>query len=80
MKLALGVAVLYLMSGPVLAASATNSSKFRFADATSDRCVADCASQNASCKRVCPTTFSTPCLSSCDSQAQICRQSCRSGR
>jgi hypothetical protein len=80
MKFALGVVVLCVISGPVLAASATNSSKFRFADATSDRCLADCANQDASCKRVCPATFSTPCLSSCDSQAQICRQSCQTGR
>ena len=80
MKLVLAVAILFWMSGPILAASAVNSSKVRFADATSDRCAADCASQEASCKRVCPATFSTPCLSSCDSQAQTCRQSCRSGR
>jgi hypothetical protein len=80
MKLALVASLFFLISGPVLAANANYSGKARVADATSDRCVADCASQDASCRRVCPTTFNTPCLSSCDSQAQTCRQSCRSGR
>jgi hypothetical protein len=81
MKFMLGVAILFFMSGPILAATtAPNSSKVRFADATSDACFANCASQDASCKRVCPTTLSTPCLSSCDSQAQTCKQSCQSSR
>ena len=81
MKLTLGVAILFLMSGPILAATTTtNSSKVRFADAASDACFANCANQDASCKRVCPTTLSTPCLSSCDSQAQTCRQSCQNSR
>lgn len=52
--------------------------KLLFADAASDACFANCADQNASCKRVCPTTLSTPCLSGCDIQAQTCRQSCQS--
>jgi hypothetical protein len=79
MKLALGVAIFVLMSGPILADTAkTNSNKVRFADATSDACFANCANQVASCKRVCPTTLNTPCLTSCDSQAQTCKQSCQS--
>ena len=49
----------------------------RFANASSDACVANCASTNASCKRVCPTTFGTPCLASCDSQYQTCTQTCQ---
>jgi len=49
----------------------------RVADASSDACLASCASENASCKRVCPTTFSTPCVSACDSQYQTCRQGCQ---
>jgi hypothetical protein len=53
-----------------------NIQKYRIAD-SSDACFANCSSQNASCKRTCPTTFSTPCLSACDNQAQTCRQSCR---
>jgi hypothetical protein len=48
----------------------------RVADAT-DACLSACANENASCRRVCPTTLSTPCLSSCDSQAQTCRMSCQ---
>lgn len=51
--------------------------KLRLADAASDACLANCASQNESCKRVCPTTLGAPCQSSCDSQAQTCRQGCR---
>ncbi|MBI5263383.1 MAG: hypothetical protein HY852_16360 [Bradyrhizobium sp.] len=51
--------------------------KLRVADAATDACLANCATQNESCKRVCPMTLSTPCISSCDSQAQTCRQSCQ---
>ena len=51
--------------------------KLRLADAASDACLANCASQNDSCKRVCPTTLGAPCQSACDSQAQTCRQGCR---
>ena len=51
--------------------------KLRLADAASDACLANCASQNDSCKRVCPTTLGAPCQASCDSQAQTCRQGCR---
>jgi hypothetical protein len=50
--------------------------KYRIAD-SSDACFANCSNQNASCKRVCPTTFNTPCLNACDSQQQTCRQSCQ---
>jgi hypothetical protein len=51
--------------------------KLRLADAASDACLAGCATQNDSCKRICPTTLATPCLSACDSQAQTCREGCR---
>jgi hypothetical protein len=54
-----------------------------FAQASSDRsrqaveaCLAQCASSDASCRRVCPVTFSGPCLTSCDARGQACRQSC----
>jgi hypothetical protein len=57
-------------------ADVLNIKKYRIAD-SSDACFANCSNQNASCKRVCPTTFNTPCLSACDSQAQTCRQSCQ---
>jgi hypothetical protein len=49
----------------------------RVADGSPAACLASCASQNDSCKRACPATFSTPCLTSCDSQAQTCQQSCQ---
>jgi hypothetical protein len=54
-----------------------NSIRRRFASASTDACLASCSSNNASCKRVCPTTFGTPCLASCDSQYQTCTQSCQ---
>jgi hypothetical protein len=53
------------------------SSKPRFADAASDACASNCSIQAASCKRICPATFSTPCLSACDSQAQTCTRNCQ---
>lgn len=78
MKFALG-AVFSLALIVSAAAGQANLSvgKFRLADAASDACLASCASQNDSCKRVCPTTLGAPCQSACDSQAQTCRQSCR---
>ncbi|MEH2515695.1 hypothetical protein V1279_001268 [Bradyrhizobium sp. AZCC 1610] len=78
MKLVL-CAVLSLLLIGTAAAGQNNVSigKWRLADAASDACLANCASQNASCKRVCPTTLGAPCQSACDSQAQTCRQSCQ---
>jgi hypothetical protein len=77
MKLALHVvALLWIVATPALAGQIKGSG-LRLADATSDACLANCATQNASCQRVCPTTLSTPCISSCEAQAQTCRQSCR---
>jgi hypothetical protein len=49
----------------------------KLADRTTDTCRANCANQNAACRRICPTTLSTPCLMACDSQAQTCREGCR---
>lgn len=54
--------------------------KYRVADAASDSCRAQCSSKIEACKRVCPSTFSTPCLNSCDNQAMACRQSCDRAR
>lgn len=48
----------------------------RVADAA-DACLVNCSSQNASCKRTCPTTFNGPCISACDNQAQFCTQNCQ---
>ena len=78
MKLAFSAAFLLALIGPALAdPSIALQSRLRFADATTEACFANCANENASCKRVCPITFNTPCLSACDSQMQTCRQSCQ---
>lgn len=77
-QLALSIALSMAMLGAAIAEPGfALKSKLRLADAATDACVANCASQNDACKRVCPTTFGTPCLSVCDSQAQTCRQSCQ---
>jgi hypothetical protein len=78
MKLTLTAVFLIALVGTAVA-EAGMAAKFRarVADASSDACLASCSSENASCKRVCPTTFSTPCVSSCDSQYQTCRQGCQ---
>jgi hypothetical protein len=78
MKLAVTAAFSLLLIGTALAGQSSSSpGKWRLADAASDACLANCASQNDSCKRVCPTTLGAPCQSACDSQAQTCRQSCQ---
>jgi hypothetical protein len=69
-------AFVFCLIGTMGAGGATTT-KLRVADAATDACFASCANTNASCKRVCPATFSTPCINSCDSQAQTCTQSCR---
>jgi hypothetical protein len=79
MKFGLGAAVLLLTIAAAAAGqNPRDMGKWRLADAASDACFANCASQNNSCKRVCPVTLNTPCLSACDSQAQTCRQGCQS--
>jgi hypothetical protein len=78
MKSAMTIAILWTLLGAAFAADGgIRVSKFRFADASSDACAANCSTQNASCKRTCPATFSTPCLNSCDIQAQTCARSCQ---
>lgn len=77
MKLVLGAALFFAVIGTAMAGAGFSKGKWRLADASTDACFASCASQNDSCKRVCPTTFNPPCLSACDSQAQTCRQSCQ---
>jgi hypothetical protein len=49
----------------------------RLASASSEACLASCASNNTNCKRVCPAVLGAPCLASCDSQYQTCTQSCQ---
>lgn len=79
MRAALGAALLIgLLGSAVAEPSVAFKSKLRVADAAADACFASCANENASCKRVCPTTFASPCFSACDSQAQTCRQGCQS--
>ena len=75
MKLGLYL-VLSILLGTTLA-TAENLSRLRFADSVDAACFANCSSQNASCKRICPATFSTPCLTACDSQYQSCTQGCQ---
>jgi hypothetical protein len=79
MKNALAMVLFVFTLAQSASASADNLSftELKLADSTTDACIANCANQNAACKRVCPTTLSTPCLMACDSQAQICRESCR---
>jgi hypothetical protein len=81
MRQIFGAAVFFsLVAIGTSAAAEAGHSKMRLADAAADACFAKCENTNASCKRVCPVTFSTPCLNSCDSQAQTCRQSCQQNR
>jgi hypothetical protein len=53
------------------------SGRLQLAQGSPDACMANCSSQAETCKRTCPTTFSTPCLNSCDSQAQTCARGCQ---
>jgi hypothetical protein len=80
MKYALTVSLILAVSGIALANAGgiTNANKAaqRVADA-SNACLINCASENESCKRVCPTAYNVPCLSACDNQAQFCRQACQ---
>lgn len=77
MKILLSAALCFTLIGTAMAGTISSTGKLRLADASTDACFANCASQNNSCKRTCPATFSTPCLSSCDSQAQTCQRSCQ---
>jgi hypothetical protein len=77
MKFATSAALLFALVGAAAADTNTLGHRSRVADATADACFSNCANANASCKRACPITFSTPCLSSCDSQMQTCREGCQ---
>ena len=58
MKLALCAVLSLLLIGTASAGQGNVSiGKLRLADAASDACIANCASQNDACKRVCPTTL-----------------------
>ena len=78
MRFKLAAAILLALLGTALAKDGPiGASQTRLADASSDACMSNCSTQNASCKRVCPATFSTPCLDACDSQARTCARSCQ---
>ena len=77
MKLATFTVFGLLLLGPISAqAGSPVKAGPKVADAA-NACLINCASQNNSCKRMCPTTYSGPCMSACDNQAQFCRQSCQ---
>jgi hypothetical protein len=77
MKILLVTALcLSMLSVSGQAANLSKPQPFLVSDNT-DACVASCATQSASCKRVCPATFNTPCLNACDNQEQTCRQGCQ---
>jgi hypothetical protein len=77
MKFALCAVLSLLLIGTAAAGQNVSIRKLRVADAASDACFANCASQNDACKRSCPATLGVPCQSACDSQAQTCRQGCQ---
>jgi hypothetical protein len=72
MRLAFSGLIFLTLTGTAFAGA----QNLRVADAATDACAANCSTQAASCKRACPTTFSTPCITSCDNQAETCRRSC----
>ena len=72
MRLALSGLLFLLLTGMASA----DTRRLHFADAATDACAANCSAQAESCKRACPTTFSTPCLTACDNQGGTCRRSC----
>jgi hypothetical protein len=77
MKLAaIGIFALLIAGTTAADAGSANKSLWRVADAAT-ACFISCASQNDSCKRMCPTTFNGTCIGACDNQAQFCRQSCQ---
>jgi hypothetical protein len=78
MKYALTFVFVVALAGAGFAdTGAAKRAGFRVADAT-DVCIMNCSEENASCKRLCPTTFNVPCASACDNQARVCRRGCQS--
>ena len=69
MKLVFGTAFSFILiaTEPSRAdAGPASKSKMRFADAGTEACLKSGSTENGGCKRVRPTSFSTPCLNSCD--------------
>ena len=78
MKYAAVFAGLLVLMNPSFGGSGVaTQQRLHVADAATDACFASCANENASCKRVCPTTFNVPCLNACDSRTETCRQACQ---
>jgi hypothetical protein len=69
--------ILVALAGSSLAETGPGMKGAQLADASTDACIASCSTENASCKRVCPVTFSAPCLNACDSRYKTCTQGCQ---
>ena len=74
MKLGFCVVLLSLLTFDALAQSGVGGQRTGGVEA----CLAKCSSDDSSCRRACPVTFSGPCLNSCDIRTQSCRQTCQS--
>jgi hypothetical protein len=74
--LAIGALTLLLIGAPFAHAESLSKARWHVAE-SANTCLVNCASQNDSCKRTCPVTYSGPCVSACDNQAQFCRQACQ---
>ena len=73
----IGLLFALLFAGAASAdAGPLNKARWRVAE-SANVCLVNCASENDSCKRMCPPTYSVPCMSACDNQAQFCRQACQ---
>ena len=77
MKLATIAFLVLMLSGAAVANPGMGRKTAWRVAQSADACLVNCASQNDSCKRMCPTSYSGPCVSACDNQAQFCRQSCQ---
>jgi hypothetical protein len=71
-----GLFALLIAGATAAHAGSANESPWRVAQ-NANACLINCASQNDSCKRMCPSSYSGPCLSACDNQAQFCQQNCQ---
>jgi hypothetical protein len=77
MKSVLIGTVFLLLSVPAFATAGANTKVNLHLAEAANNCLRDCETQNDSCKRLCPTTYSGPCISACDKQVQFCRQACQ---
>jgi hypothetical protein len=77
MKWILGGLLLITLVGTAAAENGITIRQRFAASASAEACLANCSSNNANCKRVCPAVLGAPCLASCDSQYQTCTQGCQ---